>query len=359
MTRSVRGHRRVLRAAARRQAHCSRCATDKNMWWAGNQSITRTSSPRSMPISQARRRHDATRGPLWRRDPTFQIKTRSSPSLPGTRCSSGTLLIRPEASALARFRAELTIIDLPSFRADPKRHGVRSKTLSRRFRPQDRPDRRVYAGEMKKSVFTTLNYLPASGDADALLGECGPKGDTAIFFGLSGTGKTTLGRSQPHADQRHEHGWGNDGVFNRGRMLRRHQAVGRSRIADLAASNRFGAVPRMWCFDEDTSRPTSTMVRKPRTRVGLSARLHPERPRTGRAGQPKNVVMLAADASACRRRLQNSRPRRRCITSCSATPRRSRAPNASGKRAAAGISPVFGSPFLPLILPSTATCCVS
>ena len=108
------------------------------------------------------------------------------------------LLIRPQANELHEFVPDLIIIDLPSFRADPVRHGVRSQTvIAGDF------NRRVvliggtsYAGEMKKSVFTYLNYiLPERGvmPMHCSVNE-GKAGDTAVFFGLSGTGKTTLSR---------------------------------------------------------------------------------------------------------------------------------------------------------------------
>jgi phosphoenolpyruvate carboxykinase (ATP) len=91
---------------------------------------------------------------------------------------------------------ELTIINLPSFRADPARHGCRTETVI----AVDLERRLVliggtsYAGEMKKSVFTALNYLlPAKGVMPMhCSANVGPDGDTAVFFGLSGTGKTTL-----------------------------------------------------------------------------------------------------------------------------------------------------------------------
>src|SRR5438309_1988953 len=130
-----------------------------------------------------------------------------------------TLLIRPDRAELESFIPELTIVDLPSFKADPKRHGVRSETVI----AIDFSKKIVliggssYAGEMKKSVFTTLNYfLPA----DSVMpmhcsANVGPAGDTALFFGLSGTGKTTLSADPNRTligDD--EHGWGPQGVFN-------------------------------------------------------------------------------------------------------------------------------------------------
>ena len=107
------------------------------------------------------------------------------------------LLIRPDRAELPGFVPDLTIVDLPSFKADPARHGCRSETII----ACDFTRKIVliggtsYAGEMKKSVFTYLNYVlpPQRRHADALLGQCRRRrGDVAVFFGLSGTGKTTL-----------------------------------------------------------------------------------------------------------------------------------------------------------------------
>ena len=130
-----------------------------------------------------------------------------------------TLLVRPEEDELAGFEPEFTIIDLPSFRADPARHGTRSETVI----AVNLTERTVliggtaYAGEMKKSVFGILNYLlPAEGVMPMhCSANIGPEGDTAIFFGLSGTGKTTLSADASRTligDD--EHGWSDTAVFN-------------------------------------------------------------------------------------------------------------------------------------------------
>ena len=130
-----------------------------------------------------------------------------------------TLLVRPEADELPGFDPEYTIIDLPSFRADPERHGCRSETVvavnfSKKLILIGGTS---YAGEMKKSVFGLLNFiLPQRGimpmHCSANIGE---GGDTAIFFGLSGTGKTTLSADPNRTligDD--EHGWSDTAVFN-------------------------------------------------------------------------------------------------------------------------------------------------
>ena len=129
------------------------------------------------------------------------------------------LLIRPKAEELSTFQPKMTIIDLPSFKADPARHGCRGETviacdLTRMIVLIGGTS---YAGEMKKSVFTFLNYLlPPQGVMPMhCSANVGKDGDTAVFFGLSGTGKTTLSADPERTligDD--EHGWGKGGVFN-------------------------------------------------------------------------------------------------------------------------------------------------
>ena len=130
-----------------------------------------------------------------------------------------TMLVRPREEELKGFAADYTIIDLPSFRADPPRHGCRSETVI----AVNFTEKLIliggtrYAGEMKKSVFSLLNYLlPPTGVMPMhCSANIGPKGDTAIFFGLSGTGKTTLSADASRTligDD--EHGWSDTAVFN-------------------------------------------------------------------------------------------------------------------------------------------------
>jgi len=130
-----------------------------------------------------------------------------------------TLLVRPSETELASFAPEYTIIDLPSFRADPARHGSRTETII----AVNFTEKLIliggtaYAGEMKKSVFGILNFLlPVKGVMPMhCSANIGPNGDTAVFFGLSGTGKTTLSADASRTligDD--EHGWSDTAVFN-------------------------------------------------------------------------------------------------------------------------------------------------
>ncbi len=129
-------------------------------------------------------------------DPALRVKARAFTEYAWHSLFIRNLLIRPPAEDVATFVPDLTIADLPSFKADPKRHGTRTETvIACDF------TRKIiliggssYAGELKKSVFTYLNYVlpPQHVMPMHCSANTGRDGDTAIFFGLSGTGKTTL-----------------------------------------------------------------------------------------------------------------------------------------------------------------------
>jgi phosphoenolpyruvate carboxykinase (ATP) len=151
--------------------------------------------------------------------PEYRVRVRVINELAWHNLFIRTLLVRPEAADLPGFDPEFTIIDLPSFRADPARHGTRGETVI----AVNLSEKTIliggtaYAGEMKKSVFGVLNYiLPAEGVMPMhCSANMGANGDTAVFFGLSGTGKTTLSADPSRTligDD--EHGWSDTAVFN-------------------------------------------------------------------------------------------------------------------------------------------------
>ena len=252
---------------------------------------------------------------------------------------------------------ELTIIDMPSFRADPKRHGVRSENVV----AIDFARKIVliggsyYAGEMKKSVFTTLNYyLPAKGVMPMhCSANVGPKGDSAIFFGLSGTGKTTLSADPKRTligDD--EHGWGSGRRLQfRRRLLRQmHQAVEGSRARNLCRQQalRRGARERgarrgYRVPDFDDGSKTEN------TRSAYPLDFIPNASRTGRAGHPKNVVMLAADAFGVLPPIAKLSPAQAMYHFLSGyTAKVAGTERGLGNEPQPEFSTCFGSPFLPL-----------
>jgi phosphoenolpyruvate carboxykinase (ATP) len=281
-------------------------ATGQNVWWDGNQSIT----PEQFATLHADFLEHAEGMTLFAQDlyggadRNFRIKTRVFTELAWHSLFIRTLLRRPSTSELAAFTPGLTVIDLPSFRADPKRHGVRSENVVALdlTRGIILIGGSRYAGEMKKSIFTTLNYLLP--DKGVLPMHCsanvGAGGDSAIFFGLSGTGKTTLSADpQRTLIGDDEHGWSKDGVFNfEGGCYAKCIKLSQEAEPEIhAASKRFGAVLENVVHDELTRVPDFDDGSKTEnTRSAYPLEFIPNASLTGCAGQPKNLIMLAADA---------------------------------------------------------------
>jgi len=201
-------------------------------------------------------------------------------------------------------KPEFTIINFPSFQADPQRDGTRSTT----FILMDFSQRLVliggtsYAGETKKSGFTLMNYLlPQKGVMSMhCSANVGADGDVAIFFGLSGTGKTTLSADPERrliGDD--EHGWSDDGVFNfEGGCYAKVIKLSAEAEPDIYRTTKmFGTIlenvvfdPNTRAVDLDDSRKTeNTRASYPLTSID---NIVPE----GHAGNPRNIIMLTADA---------------------------------------------------------------
>ncbi|MCL2714818.1 MAG: phosphoenolpyruvate carboxykinase [Alphaproteobacteria bacterium] len=283
-----------------------RDATTEQMWWAGNQSITSTQFE---TLYQDLLRHTEGKT-LYAQDlyggadPDFRIRTRVFTELAWHSLFIRTLLIRPEVADLAGFVPDLTLIDIPTFRADPARHGCRSENVVAIdfARGIVLIGGTFYAGEIKKSVFTTLNYyLPQRGILPMhCSANVGPQGDAAIFFGLSGTGKTTLSADPKRTligDD--EHGWGANGLFNfEGGCYAKCINLSQEAEPELyAASRRFGAVLENCVLDPNTREVDFDDGSKTEnTRSAFPLDFIPNASTTGLGPHPRNVVMLAADA---------------------------------------------------------------
>ena len=215
-----------------------------------------------------------------------------------------TLLVRPEASELADFVPEFTIIDLPSFRADPDKHGCRTETvIAVNFTKKlILIGGTSYAGEMKKSVFGLLNFLlPPQGIMPMhCSANIGPVGDTAIFFGLSGTGKTTLSADPNRTligDD--EHGWSDTAVFNfeGGCYAKMIRLSPEAEPEIYATTKRFGTVLENVVMDPETREldlDDSSLAENSRGAYPID--YIPNSSEKNMGPVPKNVVMLTADA---------------------------------------------------------------
>jgi phosphoenolpyruvate carboxykinase (ATP) len=215
-----------------------------------------------------------------------------------------TMLVRPEADDLPGFVPEFTIIDLPSFRADPEKHGCRSETVI----AVNLTEKLIliggteYGGEMKKSVFGLLNYLlPPQGIMPMhCSANIGPNNDTAIFFGLSGTGKTTLSADPSRTligDD--EHGWSDTAVFNfeGGCYAKMIRLSAESEPEIYATTKRFGTVLENVVIDPVTRElDLDDPSLAENSRGAYPIDFIPNSSADNLGPVPKNVVMLTADA---------------------------------------------------------------
>ncbi|MEL8055671.1 MAG: phosphoenolpyruvate carboxykinase [Pseudomonadota bacterium] len=214
------------------------------------------------------------------------------------------LLRVPTQDEYADFSHEFTIINSPSFRADPAKHGTRSETviavnLAKKIVLIGGTS---YAGETKKSVFTILNYLlPEKGVMPMHCSvNCGGNDDAAIFFGLSGTGKTTLSADASRTlvgDD--EHGWSPNGLFNfeGGCYAKMINLSEKAEPEIYATTKMWGTVLENVVICDETHEPDfadNTLAENSRGAYPISAIENASA--TGQCGQPKNLIMLTADA---------------------------------------------------------------
>jgi phosphoenolpyruvate carboxykinase (ATP) len=281
--------------------------TESTIWWDNNKSMS--------PEHFAALKSDflaalATKETLFVQDlfggsqPEHRVRVRVINELAWHSLFIRTLLVRPGAEELAGFDPEFTIIDLPSFVADPERHGTRSGTVI----AVNLTERMIliggtaYAGEMKKSVFSILNYLlPADGVMPMhCSANIGPNGDTAIFFGLSGTGKTTLSADASRTligDD--EHGWSDTAVFNfeGGCYAKMIRLSPEAEPEIYATTRRFGTVLENVVIDPKTREldlDDSSLAEN--TRGAYPIDFIPNSSAENMGPVPRNVIFLTADA---------------------------------------------------------------
>ncbi|PIV75284.1 MAG: phosphoenolpyruvate carboxykinase (ATP) [Rhodobacteraceae bacterium CG17_big_fil_post_rev_8_21_14_2_50_65_11] len=239
-------------------------------------------------------------------DPDHRLDVRVITELAWHGLFSRHMLRRPSLEDLQHFEPEFTIINCPSFKADPARHGCRTETvIALNF------DKKLiligdteYAGEIKKSVFTLLNYiLPGKGvmamHCSANHGVDAPD-DAAVFFGLSGTGKTTLSADPTRVligDD--EHGWSEKGIFNfeGGCYAKTINLREEAEPEIYATTTKFASVVENMVFDrktraldfDDDSLTANMRCAYPLGYISNASE-------TGLGGHPNNIIMLTCDA---------------------------------------------------------------
>ena len=236
--------------------------------------------------------------------PEHRVKVRVINELAWHNLFIRTLLVRPSEEELNGLVPDYTIIDLPSFRADPERHGCRTETVI----AVNYTERLIliggtkYAGEMKKSVFGILNYLlPVKGIMPMhCSANIGPDNKTAIFFGLSGTGKTTLSADASRTligDD--EHGWSDTAVFNfeGGCYAKMIRLSAEAEPEIFATTKRFGTVLENVVIDAETREidlDDNSLAENSRGSYPID--FIPNASKDNLGPVPANLIFLTADA---------------------------------------------------------------
>ena len=289
--------------------HVVRTATTENsIWWDNNAPMTPEAFAqlRTDMFAHLKGRDVFVQDLYAGADPEHRLDVRVVTELAWHGLFIRHLLRRPDAGELAGYTAGFTIVNCPSFTADPARHGCRSGTvIALNF------DEKLiliggtaYAGENKKSVFTLLNYmLPEKGimpmhcSANHAIGK--PE-DAAVFFGLSGTGKTTLSADPNRTllgDD--EHGWSDNGLFNfeGGCYAKTISLSPKAEPEIFATTSRFGTVIENMVFDPDTLEldfEDDSITANMRCAYPLEAISNASD--SGLSGHPKHIIMLTCDA---------------------------------------------------------------
>jgi len=265
------------------------------------------------------------------------------------------MFIQPDAEELDDFKPEFTVLQVPSFEADPAVDGTRSEV----FVLANFAERLViiggtsYAGEIKKSVFSILNYLLP--EKEILPMHCSVnvsnEGDSAVFFGLSGTGKTTLSADASRVligDD--EHGWSDDGVFNfEGGCYAKVIRLSEEAEPEIyETTRRFGTILENVVMDEAGKLDLDDNRYTENTRASYPIEFIPNASETGIAGNPKNVIMLTADAFGVLPPISKLSPEQAMYHFLSGyTAKLAGTEKGLGNEPQATFSTCFGAPFMP------------
>lgn len=235
-------------------------------------------------------------------DKTYQLPIRVVNEYAWHNLFARQLFIRPSKEELETHEAQFTVISAPGFKADPLVDGTKTETfiiisLEKRVVLIGGTE---YAGEIKKSIFSIMNYLLP--EQNILSMHCsanvGNEGDVALFFGLSGTGKTTLSADQNrHLIGDDEHGWSHNGVFNiEGGCYAKCINLTEESEPQIFNAIRFGSVLENVVLDENRNPDYDDISLTENTRAAYPLELIPNSVIPSVAGHPNTIIFLTADA---------------------------------------------------------------
>lgn len=291
-------------------------------------------------------------------DPTYQIPIRVITETAWHSLFARTMfIVQRDRVKLAEHVPQFTVINLPRFHAVPEVDGTNSEVFILLNFQQKLAliGGTSYAGEIKKSIFTLLNYLLPQQNVLSMhcSANVGPDGDVALFFGLSGTGKTTLS-ADPHrtliGDD--EHGWSEEGIFNfEGGCYAKVIRLSKEAEPEIyETTRRFGTILENVTIDSETRRlDLNDESLTENTRAAYPLSYIPHASATGMAGHPRHIIMLTADAFGVMPPIAKLTPAQAMYHFLSGyTAKVAGTEKGMGKEPQATFSTCFGAPFMVL-----------
>jgi len=286
-------------------------------------------------------------------DPAYRLSVRIINEKASQNLFANQLFLHPTTDELLQHEPEFTVIAAPGFQAVPERDGTRSEafvliSLARRLVLIGGTH---YCGEIKKSMFSIMNYLlPARG---VLPMHCsaneGPDGDVALFFGLSGTGKTTLSASpQRRLIGDDEHGWSQDGVFNfEGGCYAKCINLSAEYETQIWAAIRFGALVENVVTDDGRMIRFEDGSLTENTRASYPLSFIPGAVPSGCGEHPRTIIFLTADAFGVLPPIAKLTREQAMYHFLSGYTSKLAGTERGVRQPEATFSPCFGAPFLP------------
>ena len=289
-------------------------------------------------------------------DPKYRMNVRVITEFPWSNMFAYNMFLRPASDELQNLKPEWTVLCMPSFHADAKKHGTRQHNFS----IIDFTKKIViiggsaYTGEIKKGIFTVLNFVLAH-EKNVLPMHCsaniGSNGDTALFFGLSGTGKTTLSADSNRGligDD--EHGWSDKGVFNfEGGCYAKCIDITKEKEPEIFEAIKFGALLENVRFLENTRTvdfADKSVTENTRVSYPLHHIVNAVEPSVGDI--PKNIFFLTADAFGVLPPISRLTPGQAMYQFISGYTAKVAGTEAGVIEPSTTFSACFGAPFLPL-----------
>ena len=288
-------------------------------------------------------------------DPEYRLPIRVVNEVAWHNHFAHQLFIRPTVEELADHHPEFTVLSAPNVKADPEQDETHSDVfiLLSLARKLILIGGSHYAGEIKKSIFTVMNYLMPQ--RDVLPMHCsaniGEQGDVALFFGLSGTGKTTLSADPKRrliGDD--EHGWSDSGIFNfEGGCYAKCIKLSSQKEPQIWEAIRFGSVIENVTFQGQTRKVDYDSAEiTENTRVAYPVEFIPGAVIPGVGGHPKTVIFLTADAFGVLPPISRLNPTQAMYHFISGYTSKVAGTEKGITEPQTTFSPCFGAPFLPL-----------